>query len=129
MLSDSMGGRGHREKTSQWHNPQGEGAFRSSTLLASEAIARRNVAAIEADRIQTRCRDVGARAEASREVVSRENRSTPVRRSTEGGAPLRGGCVPRRGNCRERSRLRDWSSPASDPYRHSTADVSRCVTA
>jgi hypothetical protein len=31
-------------------------------LLVSETIGRRNVAAIEPDRIQTRCRDDGARA-------------------------------------------------------------------
>jgi hypothetical protein len=36
-------------------------------LVASEAIARRNVAAIEPDRIQTRCRDDGARAQVSRQ--------------------------------------------------------------
>jgi hypothetical protein len=33
--------------------------------LASEAIARRNAAAAEADRIQTKCRDDGARAQVS----------------------------------------------------------------
>jgi hypothetical protein len=37
-------------------------AFRSSTLLASEAIGRRNVAAVEPDRLQTSCRGGGARA-------------------------------------------------------------------
>jgi hypothetical protein len=41
--------------------PGRESAFWSSMLVASEAIARRNVAAIEPDRIQTRCRDDGAR--------------------------------------------------------------------
>jgi hypothetical protein len=33
--------------------------------LASEAIARRNAAAAEPDRIQTKCRDDGARAQVS----------------------------------------------------------------
>jgi hypothetical protein len=42
-------------------------AFEPFVLLASEAIARRNVAAIEPDRIQTRCRDDGARAQVSRQ--------------------------------------------------------------
>jgi hypothetical protein len=51
-------------------------------LLVSETIARRNVAAIQPDRIQTRCRDDGALAQASRQA--------------------------------NRSRLRDWSVPASD---------------
>jgi hypothetical protein len=32
-------------------------------VLAPEAIARRNAAAIEPDRIQTRCRDDGAQAQ------------------------------------------------------------------
>ena len=36
-------------------------------LLVSEAIGRRNVAAIEPDRIQTRCRDDGAWAQVSRQ--------------------------------------------------------------
>jgi hypothetical protein len=42
-------------------------------VLAPEAIARRNAAAIEPDRIQTRCRDDGARAQAfaTTEQVSR----------------------------------------------------------
>jgi hypothetical protein len=42
-------------------------------VLAPEAIARRNAAAIEPDRIQTRCRDDGARAQvfATIEQVSR----------------------------------------------------------
>ena len=53
---------GRRQQTSQRRNCQGESAFRSSMLLASEAIVRRNVAAIEPDRIQTRCRGGGARA-------------------------------------------------------------------
>jgi hypothetical protein len=36
--------------------------FRYSLLLVSEAIGGRNVAAVEPDRIQTRCRGGGARA-------------------------------------------------------------------
>jgi hypothetical protein len=42
-------------------------------VLAPEATARRNAAAIEPDRIQTRCRDDGARAQvfATIEKVSR----------------------------------------------------------
>jgi hypothetical protein len=51
-------------------------------LLVSETSARRNVAAIQPDRIQTRCRDDGEWAQASRQA--------------------------------NRSRLRDWSVPASD---------------
>ena len=53
--------------------PTAAHAFRSSMVLAPEAIARRNAAAIEPDRIQTRCRDDGARAQvfATIEQVSR----------------------------------------------------------
>ena len=40
--------------------------FRRSMLKVSEAIARRNVAAIEPDRIQTSRRDDRARAQVSR---------------------------------------------------------------
>jgi len=36
-------------------------------LLVPEVITRRNVAAAEPDRIETRCRDDGARAEGSRQ--------------------------------------------------------------
>ena len=74
MLSDSMGGwAGNREKRHGDVIAQGESGFRSSMLLAWEAIVRRNVAAIEPDRIQTRCRDDGARAQvfATNEQVSR----------------------------------------------------------
>jgi hypothetical protein len=51
-------------------------------LLASETIARRNVAAIEPDRIQTRCRDDGARAQVSRQSNRSRLRDWSARRAT-----------------------------------------------
>jgi hypothetical protein len=63
-----MGGwAGNREKRHGDVIAQGESGFRSSMLLAWEAIVRRNVAAIEPDRIQTRCRDDVAWAQVSRQ--------------------------------------------------------------
>jgi hypothetical protein len=41
---------------------QKESGFRSSFILVSEAIGRRNVAAVDPDRLQTRCSVGGARA-------------------------------------------------------------------
>ena len=63
-----MGKRGRPPReTSRRRNCQGKSGFRSSMLLVPEVITRRNVAAAEPDRIETRCRDDGARAEGSRQ--------------------------------------------------------------
>jgi hypothetical protein len=50
-------------------------------LVALEAIARRNVAAIEPDRIQTRYRDDGARAQVSRQASRSRLRDWSARRA------------------------------------------------
>ena len=50
-------------------------------LLVSEAIARRNVAAIEPDRIDTRRRDDGARAQVSRQSNRSRLRDWSARRA------------------------------------------------